>query len=129
MRDRFRTLARTISLLAVVFMLVAGASLEALAQGRGRGRDNGRHYGWTRGRHRGWEHSRSRHVRDHGWWDDRRDRRRERRRARREWRRERRDDRRDFRRARRYHSADLNRDGYVSLYERRLLAARLRRGF
>lgn len=116
MKAGFRTLVRTISALAIVFMLVAGASLEVWAQGKGRGRghDRGRHHGWSRGRHRGWEHSRSRHVRDDDWRDDRFERRRERRRNR----------RRVLRSA-----ADLNGDGFVSSYERRVLAARLRRGF
>ena len=117
MRVGFRTLLRTVSALAIVLMLVAGASVEAAAKGqRGRGRrgdDNGRHLGWTRGRHRGWEHSRSRHVRDDNWWENRRDRRRFRRAQRRNWweaRRDRRDDRRDRRRFRR------NRDRRISLH-------------
>ena len=117
MRVGFRTLKRTVCALVIVLMLVAGAGVEALAHGKGkqRGRrgDQGRHLGWERGRHRGWEHSRSRHVRDNDWWDDRRDRRRERRR-----------ERRRFRRS----AADLNGDGFVSSYERRVFAARLRRG-
>lgn len=121
MRVGFRTLSRTVCALAVVLMLVAGASVEAAAKGqRGRrwGRDdNGRHLGWTRGRHRGWEHSRSRRARGDDWWESRRERRRDRRAERRDWRRdrwearrERRDDRRDWRRFRR------NRDRRIAAY-------------
>jgi hypothetical protein len=133
MTGGFRTLKRTIGLIVVVLMLVAGASLDVMAQrGRGHGRhdndrhDNGRHRGWTRGRHRGWEHSRSRHVRDDQW----------RRWRRREARRDRRDDRRDDRRWRRLRRHRSGNDGWQrregGLYERRIRAARYaraRRGY
>jgi hypothetical protein len=57
MRFEIRTLNRTIS--ALLLVLIIGAGVDTLAQGRGRSRrhDNGRHLGWTNGRHRGWEHS------------------------------------------------------------------------
>jgi hypothetical protein len=53
MRTEFRTLARAISTLVVLFVLVFGASLDTLAQGRsrwGRSHNRGRHLGWERGR-------------------------------------------------------------------------------
>jgi len=52
MRFEIRTLSRVISTLVVLFVLVCGASLDVLAQGRGRGRthNRGRHLGWERGR-------------------------------------------------------------------------------
>jgi hypothetical protein len=135
MRVGFRTLKRMVCALVIVFMLVAGVGVEAFAHGKGKhkGRrgNQGRHLGWERGRHRGWEHSRSRHVRDDDWWENRRERRRRalRRRA---LLRQRRLDSLEARRNR--HVADFNRDGFVSLrerrlYQRRLLAARLYRGF
>jgi hypothetical protein len=54
MRFEIRTLTRAISTLVVLFVLVFGASLDAMAQRRGRdwGRSHnrGRHLGWERGR-------------------------------------------------------------------------------
>ena len=53
MRSQFRTLARAISTLVVLFVLVFGAGFDALAQGNsrwGRSHNRGRHLGWTRGR-------------------------------------------------------------------------------
>jgi len=53
MRLEIRTLSRAISTLALLFVLVFGASLEASAQGNsrwGRSHNRGRHLGWTRGR-------------------------------------------------------------------------------
>ena len=53
MRFEIRTVSRAISTLALLFVLVLGASLEASAQGNsrwGRSHNRGRHYGWTRGR-------------------------------------------------------------------------------
>lgn len=53
MRFEIRTVSRAISTLALLFVLVVGASLEASAQGnsrRGRSHNRGNHYGWTRGR-------------------------------------------------------------------------------
>jgi len=90
MRSQFRTLARAISTLVVLFVLVFGAGLDALAQGNsrwGRSHNRGRHLGWERGR------------RNNSSWDWRRARRREVRRDRRELRRDRRELRRDRRRS------------------------------
>ncbi|HVF68614.1 MAG TPA: hypothetical protein VM914_13175 [Pyrinomonadaceae bacterium] len=107
MRLEIRTLSRAISTLALLFVLVFGASLDAYAQGnsrRGRSHNRGNHYGWTRGRRVGqqrnnnWSRWRRREMRR-----DRRDDRRDRRQDRREDRRERRDDRRDRRDDRRDH--------------------------
>ena len=93
MRFEIRTLTRAISTLAVLFVLVFGASLDVAAQRRGRdwGRshNHGRHLGWERGRRVG------QHRRD----NDRRRWRRTVRRDRRDDRRDRRDDRRDRRRS------------------------------
>ncbi len=53
MRFEIRTLTRAVSTLAVLFVLVFGASLDTLAQGRsawGRSHNRGRHLGWDRGR-------------------------------------------------------------------------------
>jgi hypothetical protein len=54
MRFEIRTLARALSTLVVLFVLVFGASLDVSAQRRGRdwGRSHnrGRHLGWERGR-------------------------------------------------------------------------------
>jgi hypothetical protein len=53
MRFEIRTLARAISTLVVLFVLVLGASLDAMAQGNsrwGRSHNRGRHLGWERGR-------------------------------------------------------------------------------
>jgi len=53
MRTEFRTLARAISTLVVLFVLVFGSGLDAFAQGRsawGRSHNRGRHLGWDRGR-------------------------------------------------------------------------------
>jgi len=53
MRFEIRTLSRAISTLVVLFVLVFGASLEAMAQGNsrwGRSHNRGRHLGWERGR-------------------------------------------------------------------------------
>ncbi|MCA1594532.1 MAG: hypothetical protein LC754_18270 [Acidobacteria bacterium] len=56
MRFDIRTLARTISALALGAVLLAGMSLSALAHGgHGKGHNRGRHLGWTIGRHRGWD--------------------------------------------------------------------------
>jgi hypothetical protein len=88
MRFEIRTLLRTISALAIVLMLLVGASADALAHGRKgkqRKQNQGRHLGWERGRRVG--HQR----RDDNNWSWRR----------RQFRRNRRDDRRDFRRQRR----------------------------
>jgi len=89
MRLEIRTLTRALSTLAILFVLVCGASLDVLAQRRGR--DWGRSH--NRGRHLGWERGRrvGHHRRDN---DDRR-------RWRRLVRRERRNDRRIERRNRR----------------------------
>src|ERR1041384_3733892 len=99
MRFEIRTLSRAISTLALLFVLVVGASLDVAAQGRsrwGRSHNRGNHYGWTRGRRVGQQ-------RNSNWWRwrrtqmrrDRRDDRRDRRSDRREWRRDRRDNWRD----------------------------------
>lgn len=99
MRSKIRTLSRAISTLVVLFVLVAGASLDASAQGNsrwGRSHNRGRHLGWTRGRRVGQQRRvdllrlRRREARR-----ERRDDRRELRRDRRDDRRDRRDDRRD----------------------------------
>jgi hypothetical protein len=100
MRFEIRTLSRVISTLALLFVLVFGASLDASAQGNsrwGRSHNRGNHYGWTRGRRVGqqrnnsdWLRMRRRAIRR-----ERRDDRRDRRSDRRELRRDRRDDRRD----------------------------------
>ena len=90
MRTEFRTLARAISTLIVLFVLVCGASMDASAQGNsrwGRSHNRGRHLGWERGRRVG---------------RDRRDDNNDRSRWRRTIRRERRDERRTLRRQRRY---------------------------
>jgi hypothetical protein len=101
MRFEIRTLSRAISTLALLFVLVIGASLDVAAQGnsrRGRSQNRGNHYGWTRGRRVGqqrntnWLRMRRREVRR-----DRRDDRRDRRHDRREDGRDRRNDRRDRR--------------------------------
>ncbi len=90
MRFEIRTLKRTISALAVVLMLLLGASADALAHGGRKGRhkqNQGRHLGWERGRRVG-------HERRSNSWAWRR------RQARRDWREDRRDDWRDSRRRR-----------------------------
>ena len=96
MRSKIRTVSKALSTLVALLVLVAGASLEASAQGRGRdwGRSHnrGNHYGWTRGRRTGQNRD------DFNW--RRRLARREIRRDRRELRRDRRDYRRDVRRSR-----------------------------
>ena len=88
MRFEIRTLTRVISTLAVLFVLVFGASLDVAAQRRGR--DWGRSH--NRGRHLGWE--RGRRVGHHRRDNDRR-------RRHRTVRRDRRDDHRDRRSVRR----------------------------
>jgi hypothetical protein len=102
MRSRIRTLSRAISTLVVLFVLVAGASLDTFAQGNsrwGRSHNRGRHLGWTRGRRVGqqnntnWLRMRRREQRREIRSD-----RRELRSDRRDWRRDRRDDRRELRR-------------------------------
>jgi hypothetical protein len=53
MRTEIRTALRSISTLVVLLVLVFGASLDTLAQGRsawGRSHNRGRHLGWDRGR-------------------------------------------------------------------------------
>ena len=91
MRFEIRAVTRAMSTLVVLFVLVLGASVEALAYKGGKGRDWGR--GHNRGRHLGWE--RGRRVGHHRRDDDDRSRwRRWVRRNRREERRERRFDRR-----------------------------------
>ena len=53
MRLEIRTLSRLIGTFVVLFVLVFGASLDTLAQGRrtwGRSHNRGRHLGWERGR-------------------------------------------------------------------------------
>ena len=101
MRFEIRTLSRAISTLALLFVLVFGASFDVSAQGNsrwGRSHNRGNHYGWTRGRRVGqqrntnWMRWRRREARR-----DRRDDRRDRRSERRERRHDRRDDRRDRR--------------------------------
>ena len=92
MRTEFRTLARAISTLVVLFVLVFGASLEVLAHQK-RGRDWGR--GHNRGRHLGWERGR-RVGQNRDNWRWRRATWRDRRLQRRAIRRERRRDRRSF---------------------------------
>ena len=105
MRVEFRTLARTISTLVVLFVLVCGASMDASAQGNsrwGRSHNRGRHLGWERGRRVG---------------QNRRDDNDDRSRWRRTIRRERRDERRTLRRHRRIErrtSWNNNRDGQGS---------------
>src|SRR4051812_3133901 len=94
MRFEIRTLSRAISTLALLFVLVFGASLEASAQGNsrwGRSHNRGRHYGWTRGRRVGQRDN------NNNW----RMRRRENRREIRSDRRELRSDRRELRQDRR----------------------------
>ena len=97
MRFEIRTMSRAMSTLAVLCVLVFGASLDVLAHGRGKGRrggdDRGRHLGWERGRRVG--HQR-RGDDDGSNWRRlvRRSRRAERRSERRERRRERRFERR-----------------------------------
>jgi hypothetical protein len=64
MRFEIRTLARALSTLALLFVLVFGASLDVSAYQRGRGHDKGHGTGrdWgrshNRGRHLGWERGR-----------------------------------------------------------------------
>ena len=87
MRTEFRTLARAISTLVVLFVLVCGAGLDAWAQGRssrGRSHNRGRHLGWERGRRVGqtrrnirWRRA-LRRDRRHDRREHRRDRRRDR---------------------------------------------------
>lgn len=94
MRLEIRTLSRAISTLALLFVLVFGASFDAAAQGNsrwGRSHNRGRHLGWTRGRRVG-----QNRTSDWRRWR-RREMRRDRRDDRRDWRRDRRDDRRDRR--------------------------------
>jgi hypothetical protein len=77
MRVEFRTLARAISTLVVLCVLVFGASLSTSAQGNsrwGRSHNRGRHLGWERGRRVG-QHRRD----DNNQWRWRRHMRRERR--------------------------------------------------
>lgn len=81
MRFEMRTLKRTISALAIVLMLLLGASADVWAQGKGRHKQNqGRHLGWERGRRLG----HARRVNTRGWRErqarlERRDLRRQRR--------------------------------------------------
>ncbi|MCA1632922.1 MAG: hypothetical protein LC802_04170 [Acidobacteria bacterium] len=85
MRFEISTLKRTISALAVVVMLVFGASADAWAHvkhGKKHKQNQGRHLGWERGRRVG------QHRRDDNNWNQRR------RQARRHWR----DERSDLRR-------------------------------
>ncbi|HEV7892716.1 MAG TPA: hypothetical protein VGP08_19030 [Pyrinomonadaceae bacterium] len=100
MRLEIRTLSRAISTLALLLVLVFGASFDVAAQGNsrwGRSHNRGRHLGWTRGRRVGqqsnsnWRRWRRR---------DRRDDRREIRSDRRELRRDRRELRNDRRESR-----------------------------
>ena len=91
MRFEIRTLSRAISTLALLFVLVFGASLDASAQGNsrwGRSHNRGRHLGWTRGRRVGQQ-------RNSDWLRMRRSQRREIREDRRELRRDRRENRRE----------------------------------
>lgn len=90
MRFEMNTLKRTISALAVVLMLLLGASADVWAHGKGKRhkQNQGRHLGWERGRRVGHE----RRINTWGW---------RRRQARRDWRDDRRDDRWDSRRRRR----------------------------
>src|SRR5215212_1672269 len=93
MRVEFRTLARAISTLVVLFVLVFGASMDAYAQGNsrwGRSHNRGRHLGWTRGRRN------NDNARRFYRGAIRRDRRMERRELRRDVRRDRRRDRGSF---------------------------------
>lgn len=93
MRFEIGTLTRAISTLVVLFVLVFGASMDAMAQGNsryGRSHNRGRHLGWERGRRVG-----------HHRRNDNNDRSRWRRLVRRERREDRRDDRREARRQRR----------------------------
>jgi hypothetical protein len=94
MRTEFRTLARAISTLVVLFVLVCGASLDARAQGNsrwGRSHNRGRHLGWYR----------QRRNNDSSNWRWRRAQRRDQRQDRREVMRDRRELRRDRRELRR----------------------------
>ena len=101
MRVEFRTLARAISTLVVLCVLVFGASLSTSAQGNsrwGRSHNRGRHYGWTRGSRVGQQNN------NNNWRMRRRENRREIRSDRRELRSDRRElrqDRRENRRERR----------------------------
>ena len=107
MRIEFRTLARAMSTLVVLFVLVFGASLDTSAQGRsswGRSHNRGRHLGWERGRSN-----------------------RNRARVRRELRRDRRNDRRELRRDRRHDRREWRRDRRSSYgSDRSVLQSRLR---
>jgi|SRR5919107_3760426 hypothetical protein len=74
MRLEIRTLPRAISTLAVLFVLVLGASVDTFAQGNsrwGRSHNRGNHYGWTRGRRVGQQDD------NNDWRMRRRERRRE----------------------------------------------------
>ncbi|HJQ30976.1 MAG TPA: hypothetical protein VJ866_02285 [Pyrinomonadaceae bacterium] len=110
MRSQFRTLARAISTLVVLFVLVFGAGLDALAQGNsrwGRSHNRGRHLGWYKQRRR-----------NNTNWDWRRAQRRDRRFDRREVRRDRRELRRDRRELRRDRRSSYGSDR--SVLEQRL---------
>lgn len=98
MRSKIRTLPGVISTLVILFVLVAGASLDASAQGRsawGRGHNRGRHLGWTLGRRTGQQYRYDRLSRRASRREIRQDR-REIRADRRELRRDTREDRREF---------------------------------
>ena len=60
MRFEIRTLTKAMSTLALLFVLVFGASLDVSAYQRGRGHNRGRDWGRShnRGRHLGWERGR-----------------------------------------------------------------------
>jgi hypothetical protein len=121
MQSQFRTLARAISTLVVLFVLVSGASLDTRAQGNsrwGRSHNRGRHLGWDRGRHR-----------NNSTWDWRRARRRDRRVDRREIRRDRRElrrDRRDWRRDHRHSSYGSDRSVLEQRFRQQRADLRLR---
>lgn len=99
MRLEIRTLSRAMSTIALLFVLVFGASLDVAAQRRGRDNNRGNHYGWTRGRRVGqqrnnnwrWRRAQMRRDRRHDRGHDRRARRHDRRDDRRDWRRDRSD--------------------------------------
>jgi hypothetical protein len=105
MRFEIRTLSRVISTLALLFVLVVGASLEASAQGNSRWarrHNRGNHYGWTRGRRVGQQGNTN-------WL---RTRRRENRREIRSDRRELRSDRRELRQDRRENRRENRHDNH-----------------
>jgi hypothetical protein len=113
MRFEIRTLWRALSTLALLFVLVFGASLDVSAHDRnrrGRGNDRGRHLGWERGRRVG----HFRRDNDRSRW--------------RRWvRRDRRDDRRSLQRHRRFARRNDDRSWQRSRFGRQRADFRTRR--